>query len=167
MADGTFTFNNATLSDGVTTQVCESLTIHAQGCVTVAHAPNQLGLVNVSIRGRVGTGDDVVILGFIIPNGPPRSVTIVARGPSLAAHGVVNPLQDPTLTVVDGFGRILDKNDSWTDPARVDSITGSGHAPKDQREAATVLTLEPGAYTAIMDGQNGGTGVGIIELFPR
>ena len=168
MADGTFTFNNATLSDGVTTQICEPLTIQAQGCVTVAHAPNQLGLVNVSIRGRVGTGDDVVILGFIIPPGPSRSVTVVARGPSLAAHGVIRALQDPTLTIVDqATGQVVDKNDNWRGPEREAAIIATGHAPTDDRESATIVTLAPGAYTAIMAGANGGTGVGIIELFPR
>lgn len=163
-ADGTYTFSNIYFGDGVTTQLCETVHVTTHGCTTVAYAPSQLGLVNVSIRGRVGLGDDVVILGFIIPNGPARTVTILARGPSLAQHGIKDHLKDPRLTVVDQSGKIVDFNDNWGDPERRDSIIGSGHAPTDPREAASVLMLQPGAYTAIM---GGGTGVGIVELFPR
>lgn len=169
LADGTYTFSNVTFSDGVTTQLCQSVTMTTQGCTTVAHAFDQLSLGNVSQRGRVGTGDDVLIMGFIIPPGAARSVTIRARGPSLAQYGVVNPLLDPVLTVVDQTsGLVLDVNDDWTVPSdRTPAIIGSGQEPADSRESATVLTLQPGSYTAIVSGKFGSQGVAIAELFPR
>ena len=166
LADGVFTFHNATLSDGATVQICETLTIDARGCTTISHSYNQLSLSNVSIRGRVGLGDDVVILGFIVPPGPARAVHIRGRGPSLMQHGVKDALQDPTLTVVNQAGIVIDHNDNWNEPERYESMLALGMGEYDVRESATLLVLEPGAYTAILAGK-GQTGVGIVELFPR
>ena len=168
LADGVFTFSNLTISDGVTVQVCETVTIDMRGCTTISAGapPPQLTLANVSIRGRVGVGDDVVILGFVIT--AQQAVVIVGRGPSLESAGVVGALQDPMLTVVNqATGAVIDKNDNWAEPERWEGIYSTGHAPPDAREAATLLVLQPGAYTAILSGAHGGQGVGIVELYGR
>jgi hypothetical protein len=173
MADGTYTFYGVTFGDGVMAERCEEVTFITRNCVpVVVHPPtphpDQLVLTNVSLRGRVGLGDDVLIMGFIIPPGSPRSVTILARGPSLAPHGIKDHLQDPVLTVVNQTtGQVIDRNDNWQELGRAPSIIGSGHPPSDPREAATVLTLQPGPYTAIVSGKGKDTGVAIVELFPR
>ena len=129
-----------------------------------ANAEN-FALQNVSIRGYVGTGDNVVILGFIVPDCyESLAVVIQGRGPSLAAAGVVGALSDPVLTVVEqATGRVIDTNDSWQNPERIEALTHRG-VNLDPREAATVLSLKPGAYTAILSGANGSVGVGIVEL---
>ena len=172
-ADGTYTFYNVTFGDGVMAERCEEVTFITRNCTpVVVHPPtphpDQLVLTNNSFRGRAGLGDDVLIMGFIIPPGPARSVTILARGPTLAPHGIKDFLQDPTLTVVNlATGQVIDFNDDWDTPDRRDAVIGSGHPPKDPREAAVVLTLQPGPYTAIVSGRGKDTGVAIVELYPR
>jgi hypothetical protein len=124
-------------------------------------------LANISTRGFVETGDNVLIGGLIL--GPIQNnaanVVIRALGPSLASSGVPNPLQDPTLEVHDGNGTTFASNDNWaTDPNAV-RITSNHLAPSDPNESATFQTLIPGAYTVIVRGANGGTGVGLVEVY--
>jgi YVTN family beta-propeller protein len=122
-------------------------------------------LVAISTRGPVQTGDNVMIGGFIIGGTAPQTVVVRARGPSLAAGGVSSPLQDPTLTLV-GSG-ISITNDNWGSAPNAAQIQASGFAPSDPRESAILITLQPGAYTAIVSGVGGTTGVGIVEVFAQ
>lgn len=110
------------------------------------------------------TGDGVLIGGFIISGDTDKTVLIRARGPSLADFGVVGVLQDPTISLKRVTGAFVDGNDSWEAHARADEIA-THLQPTDPLEAAIVATLEPGAYTPIVSGVSGGTGVGIIEVF--
>ena len=120
-------------------------------------------LINVSTRGFVGTGDDVLIGGFIV--GDSGSTVIVrARGPSLADFGVPGTLQDPQLTVFDGPTPIA-SNDNWQTDAASSLMIEAAMAPNRASEAAVMLNLSPGPYTVIVSGVGGGTGVGIVEVF--
>ena len=121
-------------------------------------------LVNISTRGRVFTGDNVMIGGFIIDGSTPRTVVVRARGPSLSDAGVPNVLADPVLTLYSGQTPIA-SNDDWQTASNASTIQSRGFAPTDSREAAIYIMLNPGAYTAIVSGAGGTTGIGIIEVF--
>ena len=121
-------------------------------------------LLNISTRGKVLTGGDVMIGGFIIQGDAPQTVVIRARGPSLTAAGVPGALQDPVLQLFAGQA-VIASNDDWQASPDAAAIQSSGFAPSDAREAVIRVTLNPGAYTAIVTGKNGTTGVGIIEVF--
>ena len=123
-------------------------------------------LANISTRGQVLTGGDVMIGGFIVQGSEPQTLLVRARGPSLAAFGVPNALADPVLQLMSGQ-TVIAINDDWQARADAPSIRTRGFAPSDPREAVILVTLPPGAYTAIVTGKNGATGVGIIEVFAQ
>jgi lysyl endopeptidase len=123
-------------------------------------------LSNLSTRGQVLTGNNVMIAGFIIGGTEPKSVAITVAGPSLAAAGIVNALANPTLTLVrSSDNTIIDGNDDWQAGANAAQVLASGFAPNDPLEPALVATLAPGAYTAIVSGSGGGTGIGLVGVF--
>ena len=121
-------------------------------------------LSNLSSRGQVGTGNDVTIGGFVIQGTSPQTVVIRARGPSLAAAGVSSPLANPTLQLFSGTV-LMETNDDWGSAANAAAIQSSGYAPSNAQESVILVTLNPGAYTAIVSGVGGATGVAIIEIF--
>jgi hypothetical protein len=86
-------------------------------------------------------------------------------GPSLAAAGITNALADPTLTLVRADGSIVTTNDNWGDAPNASQIQAAGFAPANAREPAMMVTLPPGAYTAILSGVNNTQGVGIIAVY--
>ena len=120
--------------------------------------------VNIATRGQVLTGADVMIGGFIIQGDGPQTVVVRARGPSMAALGVPGTLANPLLQLFTGQTQIA-VNDSWQDAANAGSILASGFAPSHSAEAAILITLQPGAYTAIVSGVGNTTGVAIVEVF--
>lgn len=121
-------------------------------------------LGNISTRAVVGVGDNVPIGGFIITGTDSKKVVIRAIGPSLAAFGIANALQDPILELHDSTGATIAFNDNWTESQEA-QIRATGLSPSDNREAALAATLAPGSYTAIMRGKNDTVGVGVIELY--
>jgi len=124
-------------------------------------------LANISTRAVVGTGDNVIIGGFILggTNGTPR-IIIRAIGPSLARFGIANSLADPTLELRDGNGMLIAFDDNWRDnPAQAAQIIAAGFQPQNDLEAVIAITSPPGAYTAIVTGKGGGTGVALIEVY--
>ena len=124
---------------------------------------SQLG--NISTRGLVGTGDNVLIGGFIVGDVAHSTVVIRALGPSLTAFDISDPLPNPTLTVYDINGAAIATNDDWEDDVSALDITKNGFAPTDSHEATTILHLAAGAYTAIVSGVDGGTGIGLMEVY--
>ena len=124
-------------------------------------------LANLSTRGAVGTSDSVIIAGFILGNNEGNADLIVRGiGPSLAARGVANTLQDPTLELRDRDGAVVFSNDNWQDnEAQAATISSRGLAPTDERESGIAASLAPAAYTAILAGRNGSTGVGSVEIY--
>jgi glucose/arabinose dehydrogenase len=122
-------------------------------------------LANISTRGRVGTGDDVMIGGFISgPGSGDGKVLLRAIGPSLADAGIPNPLQDPTLELFNGDGDSLAFNDNWQDTAS-DEIIATGLAPSDDAECAILTAQVAGSFTAIVRGANDTTGVALVEAY--
>jgi hypothetical protein len=130
-------------------------------------APAQASrLANLSTRMQVLEGDNVAIAGFVIDGAGSKTVVITAKGPSLAQFGVNNPLPDPTVTVVRMSDRAtIAVNDNWTAASNASEISASGLAPSNALESAVLMTLAPGAYTAIVSGVNHGTGVGLVEVY--
>ena len=122
-------------------------------------------LANISTRGIVRTGADVLISGFIV--GAVDSSTVVVRliGPSLSAAGISDPLSDPSVTIYDENGFALATNDNWRDDPNALDLEQNQIAPLDDAEAATILHLPVGAYTAVTTGADGGTGVGLVEVY--
>lgn len=123
-------------------------------------------LANISTRGFVGSGDSPMIGGVIVGPSDAGSTYIVVRalGPSLASRNINNPLQDPTLDVVDANGTSIRLNDNWRDSQAAD-IEGVGLQPTDNREATLIVALAPGNYTAIVRGSSDTTGVGLVEVY--
>ena len=123
-------------------------------------------LSNISTRATVFTGSNVMIGGFIIGGSSAKTVAITATGPSLAAFGITNPLANPTLTIVRSSDQsIVATNDDWQADANASLLQASGFAPSDAREAGLYLSLAPGAYTAIVSGAGGATGVSVVGVF--
>ena len=120
--------------------------------------------LNIATRASVGNGDDVAIAGFVITGTNAKRIVVRAIGPSLSAYGVHGPLPDPTLELHDSTGAIIAFNDNWGD-TQSDEIRMTGLAPSNFFESAIVRTLVPGAYTAVMRGKNGVTGVGLVEVY--
>jgi arylsulfate sulfotransferase len=121
--------------------------------------------VNMSTRGSVGTGDNVLISGFIVGDVESATVVVRALGPSLASFGVSGVLSDPTLTIQDANGTVIASNDNWQDDVNAIDIQKKGLAPPNASESAIVLHLPAGSYTAIVRGANGATGNALAEVY--
>ena len=121
-------------------------------------------LANVSTRGFVETGDNVMIGGTIIIGSTRATVLLRAIGPSLTNFGVSNALPNPTLELRDGNGTLIAANNNWRDDLE-DEIIKTGLAPSNDLESAILRDLEPGNYTAIVEGSNNTAGVALIEAY--
>lgn len=130
-----------------------------------AFGGKQSCLVNLSTRMRVLTGERVLITGFIITGTDPKRIAVRAIGPSLAANGLANLLADPVLELRRADGSTVVTNDSWQSDAAAAELTANGIGPANSKEAATIQTLAPGAYTAIVRGTNSSSGMGLVELY--
>jgi hypothetical protein len=120
-------------------------------------------LANISTRGFVNTGQGQLIGGFIIRGGP-KMVLIRAMGPSLTASGVSPVLADPRLKLFQN-NTLLAQNDNWQSNANANEIIATTIPPKDPKEAALLIRLEPGNYTTVVDGADNGTGIALVEVF--
>ena len=105
-----------------------------------------------------------MIGGFIVTGNEPKRVIIRGIGPSLTSSGVPGAISDPILRLFGSNGAPLAVNDNWQDTQRAE-IEATGIAPQDLRESAIIATLSPAAYTATVAGMNGGTGVGLVEIY--
>jgi Matrixin/Putative Ig domain len=126
--------------------------------------PQNSTIANISTRGNVGVGDNVLIGGFVVGGDKRTKVIVRALGPTLTDFGVTGALADPTLELHDGNGAIIAQNDNWKSAQRA-AIQSSGYAPPKDAEAAIVATLQPGNYTAIVRGQNNTNGVALVEVY--
>jgi Matrixin len=124
-------------------------------------------LVNVSTRGRVGVGDEVLIGGFIVTGSESKTVIVRALGPSLGtgAHPLAGALANPFLELHDGSGNLLSSDDDWVNSPQHAAVVASGLAPPSSLESAILATLSPGNYTAIVRGVNNATGIGLVEVY--
>jgi hypothetical protein len=120
-------------------------------------------LANISTRGLVQTGDNVLIGGLMVLGQDPLRIIVRAIGPSLPLAGA---LGDPTLTLHDGNGAVIASNDNWRDdPAQEVEIIATGIPPSNNLEAAIVRNVAPGNYTAVVRGANNTTGVAVVEAY--
>jgi hypothetical protein len=158
---------NVGMSDGGTATLA---TYRFRAGVTPPPAPVR----NISTRLNIGTVEKVGIGGFILTGTAPKKIMIRGIGPSLTGAGVTSVLADPTLELNNSFsGAVLARNDNWqttqiggvitTD--QVAEIQATTIAPTDPRESAMVVTLQPGAYTAVTRGANDTTGTGLVEIY--
>jgi hypothetical protein len=125
-------------------------------------------LGNISTRGSVQTGDNVMIGGFALGGSSinPARVVVRAIGPSLAQVGINNALSDPTLQLFDNNGQSVAINDNWQDDlGQAAELLALNLAPGNPAESAIVSMLPPGLYTAIVAGQGGGVGIGLVEVY--
>ena len=123
-------------------------------------------VLNLSTRGDVGTGDNVLIGGFIVQGSDPKRVVIRALGPSLAQYGVPGVLPDPRLELHNGQGTLLDSNDDWQSNPDADELRTRNLQPGDTHECAVIDTLPAGGYTAIIAGSSAQpNGAALVELY--
>lgn len=143
-----------------------TVTMNAARSVTATFASNTSiqRLVNISTRGKVLTGENVLIGGFIVSGDTPKTLVVRGRGPWLASQGVTGVLVDPKLDLYSGQ-TLIAANDNWQSAANSAELSASGYAPSIAAESAILTTLNPGPYTAVVSGVGGMTGVGIVEVF--
>jgi sugar lactone lactonase YvrE len=138
---------------------------------TIASVPGGAGGIaieppattNLSTRVSVQGGNGVAIAGFIISGSSPKQVLIRGLGASLSNFGIVNPLQDPALDLHDSTGHTIATNDDWQTATNAGQIPVN-FRPADSHEPVILATLQPGSFTAVLRGKNGGSGVGLIEI---
>ena len=131
-----------------------------------ANAAVDAQLANISTRGFVLSGNNVMIGGFILGGGSNARVAVRGLGPSLAQFGLNPVLNDPTLELHDSNGATLVANDDWvSDSASAAQLTANGLALTHPKESGIFVSLPPGAFTAILAGKNGGIGIGLVEIY--
>jgi hypothetical protein len=128
---------------------------------------NSTRLVNISTRGRVGTGGEPMIGGLIVQGSTAKKVIIRGLGPSLSAGSskVTDALADPILELRDASGNLLAVNDDWGTSSQASEIVASTIPPVNAQESAIVAMLVAGNYTAILRGVDNTSGVGLVEVF--
>ena len=120
---------------------------------------------NISTRGQVLTGNNILDGGFMITGSAPKNILIRGIGPSLSSLGLSGVLADPTIELHGPNSEtLLTRNDNWQETQEAD-IQPTGIAPTNKLESAILANLEPGAYTAILAGKDGGTGIGLVEVY--
>jgi hypothetical protein len=156
LAPGQYTAQLAGKDNGIGNGVVEVYDLQSGTSATLA---------NLSTRGYVGSGDNVMIGGIIIGQGDSPIMVFRAMGPSLANAGIANPLMDPTLTLYDSNGSQIAFDDDWQIP-QVQAVRAVNLVPPDSRESVIVSPfLSPGQYTAIVRGKNNTTGVALVESY--
>ncbi|MDQ6626525.1 MAG: hypothetical protein M3Y69_10395, partial [Verrucomicrobiota bacterium] len=118
-------------------------------------------LANISTRLAVGRGDNVLIGGFIVTGNQPKKILFRGLGPSLP---VIGNLSDPTLELHDSSGAVVAVSDNWRD-TQEEELRATQIPPRNDHESGIVRTLQPGAYTAVLAGKGGTTGVGLVEFY--
>jgi hypothetical protein len=117
-------------------------------------------LLNISTRGRVETGENAMIGGFIVQGPDPKKLLIRGIGPSLPLTGAMS---NPVLDLYDSSGELLASDDDWISDRL--NIIGSQLAPSSERESAVLVTLQPGAYTAIVRDLDNQPGLALVEVY--
>ena len=124
-------------------------------------------LGNISTRGFVGTGNNVMIGGFIINGSTSKKVMLRALGPTLgqSPFNISGALPDPVLELHAANGTLITSNNNWMSAANASAVSASGYAPPNAAESAILTTLVPGSYTAIVRGAGNSTGVALVECY--
>ena len=128
-------------------------------------------LMAISARARVASGENVLIAGFVIDGTKPLKVLLRGVGPALAAQGVATALSNPKITLFDRIGRPLETNDDWGTASNLSdlraAITATGASPLSDgsKDAAMLVTLDPGIYTVHVTSVDGSSGVALAEIY--
>lgn len=142
------------------------------GLVEIYDADSFTGtrLANASARNFVGTGSDILIAGFVISGGAPVRLLVRGVGPTLSNYGVSGAIANPRLEVYNASGVLVAANDDWGGTPDLKqgfkAVGAFDLAGDDSKDAALIITLEPGAYSAQLSGANGATGIGLVEVYP-
>lgn len=126
----------------------------------------------LALRGRSGSGDEVLIAGFVTSGSGGCWVLVRAVGPGMSKDGVTGTLADPVLSIYDSRSSLIAENDNWSagdNGLLVEAAArklGMGQLDVGSRDAAVLVWLNPGAYTAVARDRNGGTGNALIEIYP-
>jgi arylsulfate sulfotransferase len=139
-----------------------SIPIHLESTKFPTVGPQAL---NLSTRGLVSVGDNVLIGGFIVTGTEPKSMVLRALGPSLSGFGLSDVLRDPVLRVYNSSGTLIATNDNWQSDPNHFIVEANGLAPANLSESATAQTLAPGTYTVIVRGKDPTPGIGLVELY--
>ena len=134
--------------------------------VFLAIEPAQHALLNISTRGFVQGGNDVLIAGFVVSGNGPVGTKILVRalGPSLGSFGITNPLPDPVVELHDASGALLASNNDWRSSQET-AISSTGLNPPNDKESAILTDLHGGAYTAILGSATGVPGTAVVEVY--
>lgn len=130
----------------------------------------QAQLVNSSVRVQVGTGANILIAGFAVGS-TPKTFLIRAGGPALTQFGLTGVLNDPQIRVFNAQSQEIATNNDWSTGAQAGAITqaalsvGAFAFPNGSRDAAVIVTLQSGTYTAQISGADGGSGLAIFEAY--
>lgn len=128
-------------------------------------------MTNISTRGQVGTGENIMIAGFVVNGSAPKKVLVRGVGPTLAAAGVTGALADPLLKIVRQNGTLVRENDNWSVGNEVNLVSdaaskiGAFPLTAGSKDAVILMNLMPGVYSAQLSGADGGSGVGLIEVY--
>jgi hypothetical protein len=125
---------------------------------------NAASFQNLSARAHVFTGQRILIAGFIIEGSENKTILVRGMGPSLASFGVTAALADPTLYLFDHTGALIAANDNWKTTQQA-QIQATGLAPSNNLEAAILIALAPGAYTAFLQGKAMTTGIALAQIY--
>ena len=124
--------------------------------------------INVSSRGFAGTGSNVMTVGFVITGSARKTILVRGIGPTLGAYSVAGALADPQLTVADVNQNVVGYNDDWGGTAALQAAFNAVSAfaiPTASKDAALIVSLPPGAYTAQVTGANGSSGIALLEVY--
>ena len=159
--------------DGITGAFKSASSAPSLGFASGLEFTPQAKVLNVSTRLLVQTGDNVLIGGFIVTGRDAKRILVRGIGPSLGGAGITGALADPRLELHNSSGALVATNDNWrvTQPGgaipgdQQAEIQASDLAPTNDQESAIIATLEPGNYTAVVQGVNGSTGIGVVEVY--
>ncbi len=171
---GAFALTNGSRDAAIQATVSGTHSTHAKGnssgVVLVELYDSGTGtavrLVNVSARNLVGTGDNILITGFVVDGSVAKTLLIRAVGPTLAGFGVPGTLVDPKLEIYNASGTKIVENDNWSATlATTAASVGAFALEAGSRDAALLVTLPPGAYSAQVSGIANGTGEALVEVY--
>jgi hypothetical protein len=172
---GAFGFGTGSRDAAISQPISGGFTVQAKGAgsgIVLVELYDATGgtasrLINVSTRNRVGSGADVLIVGFNVSGSGTKNLLIRGIGPGLAQFGLSGALADPKVQIYDGDNTVVASNDNW-DASLASTFTSVGAfgLPNGSKDAALIASLKAGvSYTVVVSGADGGTGEALVEVY--